>query len=163
MPEGNRFGALLVVAALLVGIYFIRADGLNQPAPDFSLLKDYGGRVDLASYRGRPVLLVFWTSSCSICQHELPMLSRLAPEFYSKGIDIVAINLGGADEGRDYMRTNRIDLTSVADSDGDVGRAYHVSGVPKLVLVGSDGKIKRTSAGWANESVLRTWMNSVGG
>ncbi len=163
MPERTRIGVLLFIASLFVGIYLVRADGLGQAAPDFSLLKDYGGRVDLASYRGRPVLLVFWTSSCSICQHELPMLNQMAPEFYSKGVDIVAINLGGADEGRDYMRNNRIDLTSVADSDGQVGRAYHVSGVPKLVLVGSDGKIKRASAGWANQSTLRDWMNSVGG
>lgn len=163
MPERTRNGVLLLVASLFLGIYLIHADGVNQPAPGFSLLKDYGGRVDLASYRGRAVLLVFWTSSCSICQHELPMLNQMAPEFYSKGIDIVAINLSGADEGRDYMRDHRIDLTSVADSDGEVGRAYHVSGVPKLVLVGSDGKIKRSSAGWANQSALRDWMNSAGG
>jgi hypothetical protein len=36
-------------------------------------------------------------------------------------------------------------------------------GVPKLVLIGSDGKIKSTKAGMAGESELRGWMNGAGG
>jgi hypothetical protein len=35
--------------------------------------------------------------------------------------------------------------------------------VPKLVLIGSDGIIKRTSAGMADESVLDEWMDAASG
>ena len=37
---------------------------------------------------------------------------------------------------------------------GKVGRAYRVGGVPKLVLIDKDGKVKRSTTGWTNEDVL---------
>lgn len=162
MADQSRVWIFFLLIAILLGVYFTRDASLGRPAPEFSLLESYGGRVDLASYRGRPVLLVFWTTSCSICQQELPVLSRMAPELASKGIAVVAIHLGGSNQARDYMTSNHIDLTSAADPDGEVGRAYYVVGVPKLVLIGSDGRVKRVSSGWTNPSVLRQWMDKVG-
>jgi exodeoxyribonuclease III len=38
-------------------------------------------------------------------------------------------------------------FASLADSEGNVGRTYHVSGVPKLVLIGKDGRVQRTATG----------------
>jgi peroxiredoxin len=163
MPEQSIRGFVLFTLIVLGGIYLTHDANLNRQAPAFSLPGEYGGRVDLDSYRGRPVLLVFWTTSCGICRRELPMLSQLAPEFQSKGVSILAIHLGGTNEARDYMSSNRIGLTSIADPDGTVGGAYHVNGVPKLVLIGSDGKIKRSASGWTDDSVLRDWVKSVSG
>ena len=151
---------VMVVAALVAGLYMSRGGTLvSRPAPDFSLPGVYGGRFNLDTYRGRPVLLVFWTSSCSICQHELPMLSRLEPTFRSKGVTILAIHLGGEEAAADYLGANSISLTALVDDNGAVGRKYRVGGVPKLVLVGADGKIKRSKSGWTDESVLRRWID----
>ena len=156
-------GAVLLCAAAIIGGLYLTGDAeLNQPAPGFFLPETSGGRVGFESYRGRPVLLVFWATSCGICRRELPAVSRVAPEFRSKGIGVVAIHLGGADDVRDFMRSNHIALTSLVDAEGVVGQAYHVSGVPKMVLIGADGKIKRTKAGMAEESELREWMEAAG-
>jgi peroxiredoxin len=151
-----------MVFGLFAGLYLTRDQTLNQDAPAFSLPETYGGRVDLREYRGRPVLLVFWMTSCGICRRELPLVSEMAPEFHSKGISVVAIHLGAGDEARDYLRTNRIDVTSLVDAEGGVGQAYRVSGVPKLVLIGADGKVKRTTAGMAGEDTLREWIDIAG-
>ena len=163
MAQQSSARVLVFAAAMLGGIYLTHDASVNQNAPGFSLPETYGGKVGLESYRGRPVLLVFWTTSCGICRRELPLVNQLAPEFRSKGIGVVAIHLGGGDDGRDYMRANRINVTSLYDAEGSVGQAYHVSGVPKLVLVGDDGRIKQTMSGMANESVLRTWMAAASG
>ena len=152
---------MFVAAALVAGLFLTRDSVINQPAPSFSLPETYGGRVDLESYRGQPVLLVFWMTSCGICRAELPLLSRIAPELRRKGIAVVAIHLGEADGARDYLRANDIALTSLIDTDGSVSRAYRVSGVPKLVLIGADGKIKRARAGLARQDTLRAWADAV--
>jgi peroxiredoxin len=162
MAQQATGAVLLCAAAIIGGLYLTRDADLNRPAPGFSLPETYGGSVGLESYRGRPVLLVFWTTSCGICRRELPAVSRVAPEFRSKGIGVVAIHLGGGDDVRDFMSSNHIALTSLVDTEGAVGQAYHVSGVPKMVLIGADGKIKRTKAGMANESELREWMDAAG-
>ena len=163
MGQRSSGSLLLFVAVVFAGIYFTSDSILNQQAPAFTLPEAYGGHVDLESYRGRPVLLVFWTTSCGICRRELPLLSRMAPELRNKGIGVVAIHLGGGGDVLDYTRSNNIKLTSLVDAEGAVGRAYHVSGVPKLVLIGADGKIKRTNAGMAGEAVLRDWIDAVSG
>ncbi len=152
---------VLVVAAIALGFGVLRYGNLGSPAPAFTLPEVDAGQVDLASYAGRPVLLVFWTTSCPICQRELPMLNRMEPEFRTKGISVVTICLGGLDETRDYLNSNRIALKTVYDENGKVGRAYRVGGVPKLVLIDKEGKVKRSSSGWASEGVLRNWMDSV--
>jgi len=162
MLRQSRVGFLLLFLALILGTYLGR-DGLSQPAPGFSLPESGGGQVDLASYRGRPVLLVFWTSSCPICQHELPLLNRLTPLFWSKGVSVLAIHLGGDQAAREFMDSNDIGLTSLVDLQGKVARAYRVGGVPRLVLISPDGRIKRSSSGWTDESVLREWMDSLSG
>jgi methylamine dehydrogenase accessory protein MauD len=153
---------LLLVAAVILGGYLFWHGGSGSPAPAFSLPEVDAGQVDLDSYSGRPLLLVFWTTSCPICRHELPLLNRMDPEFRSKGISVVTICLGGVDETREYLNTKRIALKTLYDQDGKVGRAYRVSGVPRVVLIDKDGKVKRSSSGWTSEDVLRDWMAAVG-
>ena len=163
MTRPWRIGFLLLAAALFLIFYLNQDNNRNEPAPNFSLVTPLGARVGLESYRGRPLLLVFWTTSCGICQRELPLLNRMAPEFRGKSIAVVAIHLGGAEEAGSFMQANGIDLDSLADPDGVAARAYHVGGVPKLVLIGSDGNIKQAASGWTDRSVLRDWIDSVGG
>lgn len=93
------------------------------------------------------------------CREELPLLSQSAPELRRKGIAVVTIHLGDADDARGYLRSSHIDLTSLVDAEGRVGHAYRASGIPKLVLVGADGKIARTKSGMAMRVSLREWMN----
>lgn len=157
-----RSGAgILVFIAIAAGAYLTKSAALGRPAPAFSLPEVYGGRVSLDDYRGRPVLLAFWMTSCGICRRELPVLSALAPEFRAQGIDVVSIHLGGKEEARDYLRANHLSMTALYDPDGTVAQTYRVGGVPKLVLVAADGTIKRSSSGLAGEDLLRDWIDAV--
>ena len=152
---------MLIVGGVLALGLLMNWDGIQgSPAPPFSLRETYG-HVTLDSYRGRPVLLVFWTTSCGICRHELPLLSRIAPEFHRKGVEILAINVGGAEEANDYLRSNNIGLRSAIDENGATGQAYHVRGVPKLVLVGGDGVIHRSHSGGMDAEDLLEWADAA--
>ena len=159
----SKLNFVFLCLALTVCAYLARNGAFAPPAPNFSLPEVYGGRVELDAYHGRPVLLVFWTTSCPICQRELPMLSRLAPTFRSKGVTLLPINLDGESQAADYLSSNNLNLTSLFDSDSKIARAYDVGGVPKFVLIDKDGKVRRSSSGWTSESVLRNWVDSVSG
>jgi|SRR5215469_9443767 len=159
----SKLNVVFFAIVLIAGVYMSHAGFFARPAPNFSLPEVNGGRVDLDSYRGRPVLLVFWTTSCPICQRELPMLSQLAPTFRSKGVTLLPINLDGETQAADFLSSNNLNLTSLFDSDYKVAHAYRVGGVPKFVLIDKDGKVRRSSSGWASESVLRDWVDSVSG
>jgi peroxiredoxin len=152
---------LLGAAGILLAMYLTGDSSINRPAPAFDLPEAYGGHISLDSYRGHPVLLAFWATSCGICRHELPLLSDMAPELRSKGVEILTISLGSPDEARDYLAENHLHLRSASDPEGAVAQAYRVSGIPKLVLVGSDGVVHRTRAGATTRTTLRDWADSV--
>lgn len=158
MPRSLPVAALILI---LFGLLLAGQGYFAGPAPAFSLPETGGGQVDLASFAGRPVLLVFWTTSCPICQHELPILNRMEPEFRNKGISVVTVLLGSGDEAENYTASNGISLRTLYDSRGTAARAYGVSGVPKLVLIDKEGKVRRSSSGWTDESTLRGWMDAV--
>ncbi len=52
--------------------------GRNRTAPDFELPSIDGKKIRLASYRGKTVILHFWTKTCRPCLEELPDIASLA-------------------------------------------------------------------------------------
>jgi peroxiredoxin len=148
--------ALIWIAAGFAAFLFLRHNEIGRQAPDFALQGAYGGEYRLDSFRGRPVLLVFWNTNCGICRHELPILDSLHREAAQNGVEIACVNIGDADGAREVMRP--MHLLNLVDADGGVARKYGVSGVPKLVLIGADGKIKHSSSGMEGEATLREWL-----
>ncbi len=58
-------------------------------APYFSLKDISGQTVTLDSYKGRPLILVFWATRCPACRKEIPRLNAWAQE----GCPVVSIVL----------------------------------------------------------------------
>jgi peroxiredoxin len=160
----ERRGGLGAVTLVIIAMYFwLQWDSMaGHAAPEFTLDQAYGGRVDLSAYHGKAVLLVFWLTSCGICRHELPLLDQLSPEFQARGVEVLAINIMDIDGAREFMATKHLRLTNLIDPDGETAQRYKVSGVPKFILIGPDGKIRRSAAGWQDEPTLRNWLANSG-
>jgi peroxiredoxin len=159
----RKGGMGIAVIAVIAALFFLQWDSMaGRPAPDFTLDQAYGGHVNLSAYRGRSVLLVFWLTSCGICRHELPLLDRLNTEFRARGVEVLAVNIRDTGGAREFMTAERLRLTNLIDPDGEIAERYKVRGVPKLILIGPDGKIRRSAAGWQDEATLRAWLTSPG-
>src|SRR5690242_6584579 len=52
--------------------------GRNRSAPDFTLPGLDGRPVKLSSFRGKAVILHFWTKTCRPCLEELPNIASFA-------------------------------------------------------------------------------------
>lgn len=65
--------------------------GTNRTAPDFELPTLTGERVRLSDFRGRVVVLNFWTRSCQPCREELPALAALADGAAARGFAVVTV------------------------------------------------------------------------
>ena len=77
----------------MLALYLTGDSSIDRPTPAFDLPEAYGGHISLDSYRGHPVLLAFWATSCGICRRELSLLSDIAAELRGKGVEILTINL----------------------------------------------------------------------
>src|SRR5262249_40151296 len=70
--------------------------GADRRAPDFTLKGMKGETVSLSSYRGKVVILNFWTKTCGPCLEEMPELSELTKILKSR--DDVAVLAVSTDE-----------------------------------------------------------------
>ena len=124
----------------------LRATGVGQPAPLFTLDDTEGQPLSLSDYLGKSYLLVdFWASWCGPCRRENPNIVKAYADFHSKGFDIVAISL---DKERDAWLTaiehDGLTWHHVSELkfwDSDVSRAYGVRSIPSNVLLDKDGVI----------------------
>jgi peroxiredoxin len=76
--------------------------GADRRAPDFELADMNGQRVRLSSFRGKVVVLNFWTKTCGPCLEEMPSIAELA-KIASKRNDFVVITVS-TDDGPDAIR-----------------------------------------------------------
>ncbi len=60
---------------------------------DLTLKSPSGRIVSLSHYRGRVVLLHFWSINCPACRMEEPLLQQLKRSFAHTGLEILGINL----------------------------------------------------------------------
>lgn len=76
---------------------------MNQPMPHAVLPTVDEGWVDMESYKGKVVLITFWTTWCPGCRDEMPELIQLQEKFGPKGFTVVAVSVD--DKGEESVET----------------------------------------------------------
>jgi len=122
------------------------------PAPDFSLPSLDGKTVHLSDYRGKIVLIDFWSTTCDPCMVEMPHLVELYKKHKDQGFVVLAVSLDGPE--------SRAQVSSVAhdkemifpvllDEETVVVSKYNPKKeMPFAVLVGKDGSIVHKRGGY---------------
>jgi cytochrome c biogenesis protein CcmG/thiol:disulfide interchange protein DsbE len=144
----GQVAALAAVAGLL-GLLVWRlthqthAPKIGAPAPNFTLKRiDGTGKLDLASLRGKPVVLNFWASWCVPCKGEAKMLEQAWNEYRSKGVVFVGVDYHDvSSDARTFLSHHGITYTTVQDGSGMVGDRYGLTGVPETYFIDRRGRL----------------------
>lgn len=144
--------ALLVAAAFLVGaIAYNRSLGsqaeVGKPAPAFDLHDLEGRPVSLVSFRGRPVVVNFWTTWCDPCREEIPGLESFYRRFGER-MPLIGVNVREPlSTVRSFVAEFDVTYPVVRDVDGRLSERYRLRGYPESWLIGPDGVARRYWAG----------------
>lgn len=117
----------------------------DKLAPDFKLMDLKGKEVSLSDFKGKPLILFFWTTWCPFCREEFPVLTDKYNDLKKEGIEVLAIDIGESKERVEKFTVNlNLDMPFpiLLDSASTVAYAYDLLGVPTFILIDSQGKIK---------------------
>ena len=120
----------------------------GHSAPDFTLagLGTHGGStIDLASFKGKAIVLNFWASSCVPCHDEAPMLQTTWQHVQAKGIVFIGIDFQDArSDGSSFLQKYAISYPNALDADGSTAIHYGVTYTPTTFFINRQGLIVRS-------------------
>lgn len=139
---------LFVAAAVSLASLALAAP--EKPAPNIVVQNGDGGSVDLASYRGKVVLVDFWASWCPPCKTSFPALDALYREYATKGVEVLAVNLDERRRDADaFLSAHPHRLTVLFDPKGASPVAFGVKGMPSSFILDRNGNIRFTHMGYS--------------
>lgn len=122
---------------------------LGTKAPDVSLRSTDGRVVHLSAYRGKPVFIDFWATSCAPCVALTPDLKRLYQRTAAKGLVWMSIdNDADPDAASAYLKKEQISWPNYHDDDGLLGEAFGLEGIPLGILIDAAGKVAFYETGY---------------
>jgi cytochrome c biogenesis protein CcmG, thiol:disulfide interchange protein DsbE len=145
-----------ITVALVVVFYLsfghdpsaIESPLIGKAAPDFALKAvGTGETVDLARYRGKPVVLNFWATWCRPCWDEHPTLTANAQALGNQVQFIGVVFQDDESKILGFLRQRGWAYPTLVDDRGKTAIAYGVGGVPETFFLDRNGKIVAKYAG----------------
>jgi len=125
-----------------------------------------GATRHLSDYRGKYVLLDFWTISCGPCIRAMPDLEAAYLKYHDRGFDIVGVNLDehlDVQKFNDFLTQQKSTWTHTSVSVKPMGPALEqyinlhcrIHSYPTTVLIGPTGKIVAMDDDLAGQGLQR--------
>ena len=146
--------ALVQLRAAIDGANASTSPGIakGEPVPSIVGVTIDGAPFDLASLRGRPVLVNFWGPSCVPCRNEFPLFKTLLKEHAADGLAIVGILMGDPPgPARDFIAKYGATWPTVLDDSKAFLTAYRVAARPTTYFIDRDGILRSIQIGELTE------------
>jgi len=156
---------VIIAVGTIVGIALSR----NSSSPsDLTLPIITWNETTLSTLEGTPVVLVFWTTTCSYCNQQLHYVEAVAQQTEGE-IKVVAINVGQSTSAiqkffGDYQPTMIIALDKNSEAFVDYCQKYdNLQGyIPFTLFIDSEGIVKYWQRGaFSSEAQLWDTLNDV--
>lgn len=138
-----------------------RAPELGRPAPDFELPSAWGGRKSLGDFRGKAVLLNFWSTGCPYCVREMPDLQAVHQEA-SRDRVVVTVNVGDtAEKVASFLKERNLTFETLLDDSGSVARLYRVMGIPCFFAIDKEGIVRARRDGAIPKAEMKKLLDEA--
>jgi peroxiredoxin len=148
---GQNIRRGIVFLCLLACSLAAGAVKIGDPTPAFNLQTLDGKTINIASYKGKVVLLDFWATWCGPCRRALPELKTLVQKNTGKPLVVISVSADeDAKAAQEFVRANGMTWPQAQDSKGNV--IYGVFGIeslPSYVLIDAQGRVAYVMKGWS--------------
>ena len=141
---------------------------VGDPAPNFTLATLADDRmISLSDYRGKPVILNFWSINCSNCLKDIPLLEKLytTQQGAGKTFIIFGINTDSSDSFVDVARfqeQQHITYPFIVDDHYQARTLYGVTNTPSYYFIDRQGIIRAIVNGPLDTTLLHKDSEQIG-
>lgn len=136
----------------------------GQPTPALRAPDLQGRMTDLASLRGKVVLVNFWASWCAPCRVEMPLLQAVPEVLGEDRVAVLAINFKESPRTvTRFVASQQWQVPVLLDPPGEVARAWGVKVFPTTFLIDPQGQVRHVVRGevdWS-QSVALDWVERL--
>ncbi|MEV6942269.1 TlpA disulfide reductase family protein [Streptomyces sp. NPDC051172] len=142
--------------------------GERAAAPDLSGRTVNGGQLDVASFKGKVVVLNVWGSWCAPCRAEAPNFEKVYQDLKTKGVQFVGINTRdtSTQNAVAFEKQQGITYQSLYDPTGKLMLRFkrgtlNPQAVPSTLVLDREGRIAARSLAALSEDKLRKMIAPV--
>jgi len=119
-----------------------------------------GEPITLSDYRGKVVLVTYWTTTCGQCASEIAWFNEFQQRYRPQGFEVVgvSVDLGGAASVEPFM-TSRSITYQVVLGDRNAGRTAR--SIPTTFILDRDGRIAARHVGYCSKRELESDIRAV--
>ncbi|MCL4503915.1 MAG: TlpA family protein disulfide reductase [Deltaproteobacteria bacterium] len=142
----------------ILALFCLAVPAGAQSAPDFTLKDAVSGKnYSLKQFRGKVVVLNFYTYLCKPCKEEMPALNQLNQEFKGQGLQVIGIGLDSTAEQLRSLAQQLGTSYPVLVGNYDIAKAYgNVEFVPTTFIIDRQGNIaKKVTEAQSKEGFIK--------
>jgi cytochrome c biogenesis protein CcmG/thiol:disulfide interchange protein DsbE len=153
---------MLIVAACVLALAS-PSWGAGKPAPDFSLKDVLQGKdYSLSQFKGKVVMINFFTFFCGPCRDEMPDLNKINNELKGRGLQTLGIALSSdPTQIRFLVKQLGLEYPVLIGTD-KVSEDYgSISVVPTTVIIDKEGNVAQRIEGTRKKEVFQKMIEPL--
>ena len=119
-------------------------------------LYDLEGKVrHLSEYKGKYILLDFWSQGCGPCFQSLPEVEEIA-KVYKEKMEVISINQDSEKKWKQFVSDKKLtgnQWNELRNGNTGLAAAYQVRGIPHYVMISPEGKVIAMWGGYGKGSL----------
>ena len=141
----------------------IKSELAGKPAPDLVVTDLKGKPLTLSGFKGKTVLLDFWTTWCPPCRADAPAIHDLYRKYAEKELTIVSISVSEDREVVEkFLKEHPVDYSVVLTTENEMPRPYQVGVFPTYIIIDRDGTVAAAVEGDKGFAELRKLLKRAG-
>lgn len=110
----------------------------------------------ISEFKGKFILLDFWSSGCGPCVESIPEMEKVM-DLYKDKMTVISISEDPKARWKEYIKTKGMggnQWNELRKGRTGLALSYQVRGIPHYVLIAPDGKIQDVWSGYGSGSLL---------
>ena len=142
--------ALALAMALASSVPAVAAPPAEGSPVNLQFTSIHGKHIDLASMKGKVVLIDFWATWCGPCVGEVPHVVEAYQKLHDKGFEIVGISLDNSKAPLlKFIKEHNMTWDQFCDDKGwknAIATKFGIHSIPAMWLVDKEGNLATTNA-----------------